>query len=489
MRSVAVLSVASPEIWTELEAQVDLAAHIESVLDPWRRVVRHSFNTEVLPKLQQQVLIRYARRDRASEEESRAGLEAKVSALSRTAQRVLHQAQRHAINHEVFGVHAWDPQHDGPDVRALLSAELLFALPGEAAPYSGRYALNPDLPPPPEVTYDFTEAAMDETSDLPDGTRGPGQLLHDIASLAAAVLHVSPQKTHQHTLNKGDAKKLAHRLGAPQLALTADLEGDARWGRALRGLEALGVVSTGPLSRRLELDLGLETTLTGDTVEAMDRFLHRVLDRDLHVVLPALRQALHDAGEGAVDEMIFLEELYEQHRDVFFPVWQRSMGRIYPAAEGERVRAYDEDGWERVERRMVQRALSRAELLGLIRRADGVFAGTSDGRRWARCHALRRAPVWVTSDLELMVPPHSITPWERFQIERLCRCLGRDTVDRYRLEREGLVQWLSTHELPEALDVLNRRAPAVPLNVVETLTAWATSAQRIVLTRGVVVPS
>ena len=67
-----------------------------------------------------------------------------------------------------------------------------------------------------------------------------------------------------------------------------------------------------------------------------------------------------------------------------------------------------------------------------------------------------------------VVPPDAVTPWERFQIERLGR-------------------WLATHELDEALDLLRRRCPAVPPVVEDTLRQWARGATRIVLTTGIVV--
>ena len=94
--------------------------------------------------------------------------------------------------------------------------------------------------------------------------------------------------------------------------------------------------------------------------------------------------------------------------------------------------------------------------------------------------------MWVTSDLEVWVPPASITPWERYQIERLGRCLARDVVDRYRLEKDDLVAWLATHELADAVALLERRAPALPGVVRDTLEAWNRSATRIVLTVGLV---
>jgi len=184
---------------------------------------------------------------------------------------------------------------------------------------------------------------------------------------------------------------------------------------------------------------------------------------------------------------VFLELVCTQHREVLFPSWSREGERIYPVLEGETARPYDEEGFERIEAPLIRRVLHRAEHVGLIRRAPGVFASTADGRRWAGAPALPDAPVWVSSDLEVMVPPDSITPWERFQLERLGRCLGRDVVDRYRLERSGLVAWLSTHDLDEALDLLRRRCPALPVTVVDTLTEWTRSAMRVVLTRGVLI--
>jgi hypothetical protein len=58
-------------------------------------------------------------------------------------------------------------------------------------------------------------------------------------------------------------------------------------------------------------------------------------------------------------------------------------------------------------------------------------------------------------------------------------------VDRYRLERKGVVTWLSTHDLSEAIDLLTRRCPGVPGTAIDALTQWARSAERAVLTRGV----
>jgi hypothetical protein len=401
---------------------------------------------------------------------------------------VLVAAQRHALDDVVIGRQAWDPTRDAGAVRALHGAGLLVALPDDdAPPYHGRYRLNPDLPPPPPVSYDFADAVMPETDDLGEARPGPVQLLHDLASLAAALEAVQVKVTHQGTVTVADAKRLGRRLADDVLVSTGRLEEHPRWGRALRGLQALQVVSTDALSRELHLDLGLEAALAGETEDACDRLVHRLVERDLHVVVPAVRAALRQAGDGAVDELVFLELLREQHRDVLFPAWLHDGREVYPLVGAERPRAYDADAFDDVEAPMVRAALARMVRFGLIRRAPGVFAGTADGRRWAAAQGGPHPPVWVTGDLELVVPPDAVTPWERFQLERLGRCLQRDVVDRYRLEREGLVTWLSTHDVEEALELLRRRCPALPTTVVEALRSWARSAEQVVLTRGVLV--
>lgn len=486
LQAVTVCTVAEPAVWGDLRALVDLDTHTVEVLDETRRIVDAGFEREVVPALGDAVLVRYARRGQAEEEAAREDVAHRVEGLRHEVRRVLVNAQRHALDDGVvFGMHAWDPEHDGAIVRALVGAGLLQPLHDAGAPpFAGRYRLHPDLPPPPPVPYDFEEAVMDETDDLAPPTPGPMALLHDLAALAAALHRVPTRRTHAGTLAKADVRKLGRRLAVPSLTAGEALEDDPRWGRALRGLEALGVIGMDPIARTLELDLGLERTLLGTTVEAADRFVHRLLDRDLHVVLPAVRAALRQAGPGAIDEMIFAELLHDQHRDIIFPRWTRGGQAVYPVI-GEQVRPLDEAGWERIEVPMIDRALSRCARLGLIRRAPGVFAGTFDGRRWAGAPEVPPPPVWVTSDLEVLVPPDSVTPWERFQLERLGRCLQRDTVDRYTLTRDGLIHWLRGHEVEEAIELLERRAPAVPGLVIETLRLWATSAQRVVLTRGV----
>jgi hypothetical protein len=488
MRAVSVLAVSSPAVWRELEALAPVSDWLGPALGPLERETLPGFERELLPRLREgglEVLVRYARRSEEEEHATERDLAQRVRALSDPARAVLHAAQRHALGGEVLGVQAWDPEQDADLVRELFAAGLLQALGG--ADLRGRYRLHPDLPPAPAPRYDFEEALMPPTEDLSPPGPGAVALLHDVAALAAAVAHVAPRRTLAGAITRADGRRLGRRLGVGALARAGQVEADERWGRALRALEALGVVSTDAFSRRMSLDLGLERTIAGTAEEAVGRLVARLVDGDLRVGLPAVRAALRQAGDQAVDELIFLDLLREQHRDLVFPRWVRRGVAIYPLLEGERVVPFDDVGWQAIEARMIPRLLRRMVRLGLLRRAPGVFAATEDGRRWAAGDARIGAPVWISSDLELVVPPDAVTPWERFQLERLGRCLARDVVDRYRLEREGLAQWLSTHELQEALDLLSRRCAAVPETVVDTLRAWEAAATRAVLTHGVIV--
>ncbi len=488
MRAISVLSVASPVVWDELEALAPVSEHLGAALGPLRREALPGFERELLPQLRQgglEVLVRFARRDAAALQAAREDLAQRILELPDPARWVLFAAQRHALDSEVLGVQAWDPVEDVQSVRELYTAGLLQPLDADNA--AGRYRLHPDLPPPPAVTYDFDEAIMPPTDDLAPPGPGAVALLHDVASLAAAVAHVLPGRTLAGAISRADCRRLGRRLGVASLAKDGKLEAHERWQRALRALEALGVISTDPLSREISLDLGLERTLAGSAQDAVDRLVDRLVDRDLRVGLPAVRAALRQAGDQALDEVVFLDLLRVQHRDMIFPRWTRRRVAIYPLLDGERVVPFDDVGWEAIEARMIPRLLRRMERLGLLRRATGVFAATDDGRRWALGDEQLGSPVWISSDLELIVPPDAVTPWERFQLERLGRCLSRDVVDRYRLEREGLAQWLSNHELDEALALLARRCPAVPEAVESTLQAWAAAAMRVVLTHGVVV--
>jgi hypothetical protein len=476
--------VQSPASWRELEAVVPLAEHLGESLDPSRQVALPSFENEALPLLRAagvEVLVRFARQ--APLEEVTRAL---PSDLPEDALRVLCAAQRHAVGGEVLGGQAWDPEADAPAVRALHAAGLLVQVEGEV--YGGRYLLSPGLPPPPEVAFDFADALMPETEDLPPPGPGALSLLHDLGSLAAALGQVCPRRSHAGPLLVGDARRLGRQLGVASLARDGCFDAHPRWVRALTALEALGAVAFDPLTRALTLEPGLEDLLLGETPAVVDRLARRLLDPDLRLGLPALRAALRQAGEGAVDEVVFLDIVREQQREVLFPAWQREGRAVYPLAAGERPVPFDGAGWDAIEAGILGKLLARCERLGLIRRAPGVFAGTPDGRLWAGAPTGPQPPVWIGSDLELFVPPDALTPWERFQVERLGRCLARDVVDRFRLERDHLVGWLGTHELSEALDLLRRRARALPRAVEETLCAWAEGASRVTLTHGVLLP-
>ena len=483
MRAASVLAVRSSVGWQELEAVLPLAVHLGAALDPYRRVALPSFEEEALPRLRAagvEVLVRFARQP------PRAPLAREIPLdLPEEALRVLQAAQRHALDGQVLGAQAWDPETDAPAVRALHTAGLLAQVEGEV--YGGRYLLAPGLPPPPEVLFDFAEALLPEPEDLPAPGPGAIDLLSDLGSLAAALGHVHPRRSHAGPLLVGDARRLGRQLGVGVLAREGRFEDHPRWVRALTALEALGGVAFDPLSRQLALEPGLEDLLLGETAEVVDRLARRLLDPDLCLGLPALRAALRQADDQAVDEVVFLDLVRAQQREVLFPAWEREGQAVYPVVVGERPVPFDERGWEHVEARILGKLLSRCERLGLLRRAPGVFGATPDGRRWAGVPEGPPSPVWIGSDLELFVPPGALSPWERFQVERLGRCLGRDVVDRYRLERDHLVGWLATHEVEEALDLLQRRARALPRAVEETLTAWAEGATRVTLTHGVVI--
>lgn len=492
-RVVAELRVADPALWAELDAALPADAPLSTwtveARPPNAALVEDRFARDALPRVQRaglSVLVRSARRDAAEVEAEREELSHRIQAFPLKIQRVLYAAQRHALDDVVIGLHAWDPEADAPAVRALHGAGLITSITDGSDPYLGRYRLARDLPPPPEIAYDLEEAAMDETDDLSKANASPLALLHDMAALAAALQRLTLKRTVAGGIARADGKRLGGQLGDPGLAKHGDLLATERWARAMRALDALGAVATDPLTREIYLDLGLESAIAGSARDAMDRLVHRLVDRDLHGVVPAVRAALKAAGAGAVDEMIFLDLVREQHRDLLFPAWRRASGLLYPSAAGEDSRPYDDEGWERVEVPLIRGVLKRLEHLGAIRRAPGVFAATEDGRIWAGAIDPPPSPMWARSDLELMVPPDAVTPWERFQIERLGRCLARDVVNRYRLEREALARWLATHELDEALDLLRRRCPAVPPVVEETLRQWSRSAMRIVLTVGIV---
>ena len=485
MRAVSVLEVADPGVWREVEA---LLPGPLVALSGTRRIVEDVEATLIaLQEAGLTPLLRAPRRDVEALAALRHDLDERVAALPDGARLVLLSAQRHALEGVVSAEHAWDPERDAASVTELHQAGLMAPFVDQGGAQPGRFQLHPDLSEPPPRTYDFAEAVMDETDDLPEAGPGVLRLLHDVSALAAALHRRPARRTHAGLVGKADARALGRLLADAELTASGELEAHPVWGRALAALEALGAASLDPVTREVFVDLGIERLLEGPAEEAVDRIVHRLVDRDLHAVLPALRAALRQAGAGAVDELLFRELLGAQDREVLFPPWWRDEGPVYPGPADQPGRPYDEAGWHRVEGRMIEVVLRRVARLGLIRRAPGVFAGTADGRRWAGVEAAAPPPIWVTSDLEVLVPPDALSPWEQFQLERLARCVSRDVADRYRLDRESLQGWLATHELDEAVTLLRERAAGLPPSALETLEQWAAAATRLVLWRGVLI--
>lgn len=240
----SVLSVADPATWVEIERAFPLAGHVVAELGPTARQVAPSFDRDGVPALARaglDVSIRYKRRTAAEAAAARSELERGIAGLSRPARRLLHVIGRHAIDGWVNPWSAWDPEGDRAAVRELLGAGMIERRSDE------RYGVNPDLPPPPPVPYDFSDAVMDPTDDLSEPRPGPIALLHDLASLAAAIESIEPKRTLAGGITAVDRRRIGEHLGAAGLA---SLEQDPRWGRALRGLEGLGVVSMDPADRK-----------------------------------------------------------------------------------------------------------------------------------------------------------------------------------------------------------------------------------------------
>ena len=139
------------------------------------RVVHASFEGDGVKALAAagvSVHVRYERRPAAAVRAHEAELREVVDGLPLDVRRILHSAQRHALDGVVVGLHAWDPEHDASAVRHLHGLGLLRAMSTDAPPYCGPYRLESDLPPWPARELDLEEAVMDETDDLPED--GPG---------------------------------------------------------------------------------------------------------------------------------------------------------------------------------------------------------------------------------------------------------------------------------------------------------------------------
>lgn len=471
-RVVCLLEVADVGTWSAVRAAVNL--------DGFVRAWRSPLVAEVDPALREQFpalaarglppLVKSARRPPATSERAAPP----TDGLPARSRELLHRAQRHAVDGRFLESHVSDPEREVEWRRPLLGAGLWAPDPQDA-----RFLLlHRDLPPPPPLAFDPEDALLPRPDDLGAPNPGPLGLLHDAASLAAAVTLVRPRRTLAGALSRADEKRLAAHLG-----VAGPVEASDRWGRAWRALEALRVVATDVVTREVHVDLGLEEVLEGEARDAVQSLLARLVEPDAHPLLELVRTTLAAAGDQAVDDVVFAELVREQQRTAAFWPWTRGGELVYPHHP---ELPFDDDGFLRVEGRMIHALLARLERLGVLTTAPGVFAATADGRRWAGTLLGTAPPVWVTGDLEVVVPPDAVSPWERFQLERLSRCLARDQVDRYRLDRSALEVWLRTHELDDALSWLARRAPGLPRSVVDTLRGWARSASRLVWWDGVV---
>ncbi|MFT4621591.1 MAG: hypothetical protein ACI8PZ_000243 [Myxococcota bacterium] len=490
--SVSVLEVQDPSVWVELEAVSPLAAHVEASLSPTRRVVRRSFAREVLPVLRRRgvpVLVRFARAE-TIEPQPRADLSTSLRGLPHAASALLHRVQRRARAGRVLGTTAWDPVGEASSVDGLVRAGLLAALPSDAPPRHGPYLLHPDLPPPPPITYDFTDAVFELPDDLEPEPPCPDALLTAIAALAAGLTAVPVNRTLAGPLAVSALRKLAKRLALPGADRSGRLEdAGALWVRAWALAEGVGLFGLDDVGRWITVEPGLDGFLAGDASARLDRLVRRVLDPDLHPLLPAIQAALRQSGGAALDDVVWLELLCEQHRDVLFSPWGQVGRPGYPASSQDALVPYDDDRFALLEGRLADEALRVCARVGLIRLAPGAFAPTPAGLAWSGGPEPARASVWVTSDLEVIVPPGALTPSDRYSLEQFARCTSRDVVDRFRLERSTLADWLRTDDVAAAIALLEAHAAAVPASATAALRTWARSLARVVLVHGVLLPA
>lgn len=461
-RRVHVLEVVEPSVWGEVESVVDLAPLVEAELGPRRRAVRRGAERAIVPALRRRglsVLVRAA-----PEAPARPNAPPRV-AVSSEALTLLHKAQRRAIRGVVLGARVWHPIRDRAAFEELVDSGLIAS--DDPAPL-GAWRLHPALGAAPEPDWDLDEALFDPPEDLEDGPTRLVDRVHDAASLAAAIRHVVPRRTHLGHLDKASCRQLGRRLHDPSLVQTGDLHrANPRWVRALDLLVGLDAVEEDPLQRILLVRHAAWTAALAE--DWLDRIVRRTTPPDVAPLLGALRVALRQAGPPpqvrAVDEIVLLDLLAEQQNGAFAP-------------DAQTFR--DEEG------PLLEDAIGLLHGLGLVRRGPGALAPTEDGLRWAGFPA-RRSPIWISSDLEIVVPPDALTPLERYGLERLALPVARDVVDRLCLDRAGLADWLVDGDLDQALALLHRLG-TVPGTVVDTLTAWAASLTRVVLVRDVELP-
>lgn len=319
-------------------------------------------------------------------------------------------------------------------------------------------------PEPPAGPYDFGEAVMDPVEDLAPSGPALGGLLEDLAVLAAAMTLTPPRLTVDGTLDVATMRRIGRRLHDPGLGERGRVgEAAPRWSRALRVLLAMGWVRFDEISRVSALTEGLRALLDQPAPARLDAVARRLVDPEQHPLLPPVRAALAQAGEGAVDEVIFRDLLASQHREVLFAPVGEPGRQTYPRVPGDAIRLYTRDAFDAVEGAALHLALDALGAAGLVRRAPGVFAATADGQRWAGLEGPPRPRVLVGGDLELALPPGALEPWERYLVELASHPVARDVVDRLRVSRRDLERAAPWIPAPALRTLLERRA-AHPLS-------------------------
>ena len=396
---------------------------------------------------------------------------------------VLTRALRLAEEGVFLGTRAWDPHSEARAVDTLVSVGLITPLDDESLPRWGRYRLAPGLPEPEPVAYALQDAVMAPPEDL--ARRGPSLLAleQDLAVFLAGVAAAGVRRTVDGHLDVAGARRLGRRLADPGLSRGGRLtNASPRWQMAARVVEALGLWECDPLSRALLPAQRVQRLLSQGPAARFDGLARRVVEQDARPLIPALRAALRAAGEQAIDEVVLRALLTEQHRDVLFAPWGQVGARFYPCPPEATPTLYDDDGFDEVEGPLLSRAIDALARLGLVTRAPGVFAATAEGRVWAGLDPTGPTPrLLLSADLELVVPPGALPPWERLVVELATSPVSRDVVDRLRLGRVELERALGYVPLSTLLAVLESRVGhSLPPSVVEALQLWARPWERIV---------
>jgi hypothetical protein len=479
------LRVADPSVWATLEALAPVAEHSIAELDPCLRRVGTRLKGPLERALKargEPLRVRVLAPEEPSETEAAPARRA-VDDLPPKLLTVLTRAQRLAEEGVFLGTRAWDPHSEARAVEALVNVGLITALDDESLPRWGRYRLAPGLPEPAPVPYNFEDAVMPPTDDL--ARRGPSlfALEQDLAVFLAGLAASGVRRTVDGYPDAHGARRLGRRLLDPELARWGRLElASPRWQMAERVVEALGLWECDPLSRALLPAQRVQRLLSQGPAARFDGLARRVVEHDARPLIPALRAALRAAGEQAIDEVVLRALLAEQHRDLLFAPWGQVGDRFYPCPPEATPTLYDDEGFDEVEGPLLSRAIDALARLGLVTRAPGVFAATAEGRVWAGLDPTGPTPrLSLSGDLELIVPPGALPPWERFVVELATSPVSRDVVDRLRLGRVELERALGYVPLTTLLSVLESRVGhSLPASVVRALQLWARPWERIV---------